>query len=94
MPKGSVERWSLDLAHDQLVDGRHFRMLNVIDDYIRVCLDQVVDFSIGGERVTSLLDQLVMGRGLPSSIVCGHLPPRRARSSHRRRCSSGAVTRG
>jgi putative transposase len=28
------ERWSMDFVHDQLIDGRSFRMLTVIDQLV------------------------------------------------------------
>lgn len=32
---GANERWSLDFVHDQMVDGRRFRILAVVDDCTR-----------------------------------------------------------
>jgi putative transposase len=33
------QRWSLDFVHDQLADGRRFRILNIVDDATReVCI--------------------------------------------------------
>jgi putative transposase len=32
------QRWSLDFVHDQLVTGRRFRVLNIVDDVTRECL--------------------------------------------------------
>ncbi len=40
------QRWSLDFVHDQLVAGRRFRVLNIVDDVTRECLRAVVDTSI------------------------------------------------
>ena len=34
------QRWSLDFVHDQLASGRRFRVLNVVDDVTRECLQQ------------------------------------------------------
>lgn len=31
-------RWSLDFVHDQLANGRRFRILNIIDDVTKECL--------------------------------------------------------
>jgi putative transposase len=31
-------RWSVDFVHDQLSNGRRFRILNVIDDVTKECL--------------------------------------------------------
>ncbi len=63
------ERWSLDFVHDQLVGGRRFRVLNVMDDVTRECLAAVVDTSISGKRVVRELTQLVLMHGKPTTIV-------------------------
>lgn len=34
-PAASNRLWSVDFMHDQLVDGRSFRLFNVLDDYNR-----------------------------------------------------------
>lgn len=31
-------RWSLDFVHDQMANGRRFRVLNIVDDVTRQCL--------------------------------------------------------
>jgi len=31
-------RWSLDFVHDQMANGRRFRVLNIVDDVTRECL--------------------------------------------------------
>ena len=63
------ERWSLDFVHDQLVGGRRFRVLNVMDDVTRECLVAVVYTSISGKRVARELAALVVRRGKPGVIV-------------------------
>ena len=40
----------------QLVDGRRFRVLVVVDDFTRECLALVVDTSLSGLRVARELD--------------------------------------
>ncbi len=45
-----------------------FRVRNVVDDYSRECIGQIVDILITGERVSRLLDQLVRQRSLPQAI--------------------------
>jgi hypothetical protein len=40
------QRWSLYFVRDQLVTGRRFRVLNVVDGVTRECLRAVVDTSI------------------------------------------------
>jgi len=35
VPTGKNDTWSMDFMHDQLSDGRSFRLFNVIDDFNR-----------------------------------------------------------
>ena len=44
--------------HDQLSDGRTFRVLNVIDDYNREALGMEIDFSLPSECVVRALKQI------------------------------------
>jgi putative transposase len=62
-------RWSLDFVHDQLVCGRRFRILNVVDDVTRECLAAIPDTSISGKRVARELTALIEQRGKPGMIV-------------------------
>ncbi len=43
-------RWSLDFVHDQMANGRRFRILNVVDDVTHECLAAIPDTSISGHR--------------------------------------------
>lgn len=65
-------RWSVDFVHDQLSDGRRFRILNVIDDVTKECLAAIPDTSISGRRVARELDAVVAWRGRPDLIVSDH----------------------
>ena len=69
LPQGPNQRWSLDFVADQLVDGRRFRVLVVVDDFTRECLALVVDTSLSGIRVARELDTLIGARGKPLMIV-------------------------
>ena len=62
-------RWSLDFVHDQLAQGRRFRILNVVDDVTRECLAAIPDTSISGKRVARELTMLIGTRGKPQMIV-------------------------
>ena len=62
-------RWSLDFVHDQLANGRRFRILNIVDDVTRECLGAVPDVSISGTRVARELSAIVASRGKPAMIV-------------------------
>jgi putative transposase len=46
VPSGPNRRWSLDFVHDQMTDGRRFRILAVVDDGTRECLALVAETSI------------------------------------------------
>lgn len=70
VPTRRNERWSMDFVHDQLAGGRRFRVLNVVDDYTRESVGQLVETSISGERVARYLSELVEARSKPGSIVC------------------------
>lgn len=74
VPDRVNERWSMDFVSDQLANGRRFRVLNIVDDFSRECVGQVVDVSISGLRVTRFLDELAERRGLPNVIVCDNGP--------------------
>ena len=74
VPSHVNERWSLDFVHDQLTDGRRIRVLNIVDDYSRACVGQLVDTSISGVRVARYLDELLHTRSTPESIVMDNGP--------------------
>ena len=65
-------RWSVDFVHDQLSNGRRFRILNVIDDVTKECLAAMADTSISGRRVARELTALIERRGRPELIVSDH----------------------
>jgi len=74
VPTRPNERWSMDFVHDQLADGRRIRVLNIVDDYSRVCVGQLVDLSISGVRLVRYLNQLRETRGLPRTVVLDNGP--------------------
>jgi putative transposase len=74
VPDAPNQRWSMDFVSDQLSNGRRFRVLNVVDDYSREMVGQLVSVSISGQRVARFLDQLSEERPLPSVIVCDNGP--------------------
>jgi putative transposase len=65
-------RWSVDFVHDQLSNGRRFRILNVIDDVTKECRGAIADTSISGRRVARELDAIVAWRGKPDLIIPDH----------------------
>ena len=69
LPTSANERWSLDFVSDAFTDGRRFRVLAVVDDFTRECLDLIADTSLSGARVVRELDAMMARRGKPHTIV-------------------------
>jgi putative transposase len=74
VPLAINEVWSMDFMHDQLEDGRSFRLFNVIDDFNREALGIEIDFSLPSERVIRALKQIIAWRGKPQAIRCDNGP--------------------
>jgi len=68
------ERWSMDFVSDALSSGRKIRALTIVDEYSRKCHRIEVDTSIGGQRVTRVLDEIAQFEGLPSLITIDNGP--------------------
>ena len=68
VPEATNQCWSIDFMHDQLADGRSFRVFNLIDDFNREALSMEIDLSLPAERVVRALDQVIEWRGKPQAI--------------------------
>lgn len=66
--------WSMDFMHDQLSDGRSYRLFNVIDDYRREGIAIEAGFSLPSIRVIRVLNQLLEWREKPAVIRCDNGP--------------------
>ena len=64
----------MDFVADALFDGRRFRGLTLVDNFSRECLGIVVDQSLRGEHVVSLLSEVVQQRGRPARIQTDNGP--------------------
>lgn len=60
--------WAYDFVMDRTHDGRAFRMLTIIDEYTRECLDIVVDRKLRSTDVIESLAELFVTKGLPKHI--------------------------
>ena len=60
--------WSYDFVHDTTEKGQSLRMLAVIDEYTRECLEIRVDHSINSGKVIDTLSWLFLTRGAPRFI--------------------------
>lgn len=74
VPEAINHVWSMDFMHDQLSDGRSFRLLNVLDDFNREGLGIEIDLSLPATRVIRTLEQIIEWRGKPQAIRCDNGP--------------------
>lgn len=74
VPARINECWSMDFMHDQLEDGRSYRLFNVIDDFNREGLAIDIDLSLPATRVARSLNQIIEWRGKPKQIRCDNGP--------------------
>jgi putative transposase len=74
VPKTINQCWSMDFMHDQLENGRPYRLFNVLDDFNREGLAIEVDFALPAARVIRALDQVIEWRGKPLQLRCDNGP--------------------
>ena len=74
VPEAINEVWSMDFMHDNLGDGRQYRLFNVLDDFNREGLGIEVDLSLPSARVIRPLEQIIEWRGKPKAIRCDNGP--------------------
>lgn len=65
---------SMDFMHDQLANGRSFRLFNVLNDYNREGLGIEIDLSLPAMRAIRSLEQIIEWRGQPKVIRCDNGP--------------------
>lgn len=66
------ERWSMDFVHDQLADGRAFRVLTVVDNWSRQSVLLEVGLKLTGGSVAAALSRAAANVRLPRSITVDH----------------------
>ena len=71
-PSAANQHWSMDFVHDQLLDGRRFRILTVIDQWSRESLSVEPGFALTGTSVAAALDTVAQRRPLPKAITVDH----------------------
>jgi putative transposase len=72
VPTATNQHWSMDFVHDQLLNGRRFRVLTVIDQWSRESVSVEAGFSLTGGSVAEALDQVAQRRPLPKAITVDH----------------------
>jgi transposase InsO family protein len=60
--------WTFDFMTDRTVDGQAYRILNIVDEYTRVCVESYVARNIGARRVLNVLDRLFAAGSKPKLI--------------------------
>jgi putative transposase len=66
---GPNQHWSMDFMHDQMLDGRKFRILTVIDQWSRESVMLEANYRLSGRCVGQALDQAAQHRSLPKAIT-------------------------
>lgn len=64
-PEALNQSWSIDFMHNALVCGRHFRTINVVDDFNREALTIEIDLNVPAQHVVRVLERIVTNRGYP-----------------------------
>ena len=62
----------MDFVHDQLLDGRRFRVLTVIDQWSRESVLLEAGFTLTGQNVAAALERVAVSRSLPKAITVDH----------------------
>jgi transposase InsO family protein len=75
--------WSYDFVIGRTVEGRAFRILNIIDEYSRECLAMLVKRSITSQDVIDQLFELIIFRGIPEHIRSDNGPELTAKAIRR-----------
>lgn len=70
-PSKPLEVWSMDFIHDRLENGRKLKVLNIVDDFSRVCVGQIVSDSITGKHLAEFFESL---ETKPKVIRCDNGP--------------------
>ena len=67
-PEHKDHVWSYDFMEERTSDGRKFRILNIIDEYTRECLQTRVERHLSSRDVIDALFELFILRGIPEHI--------------------------
>jgi transposase InsO family protein len=72
--------WSYDFVASRTHEGKAFRMLNILDEYTRECLNITVERKITSHEVIERLADLFITRGIPDNIRSDNGPEFTARA--------------
>lgn len=60
--------WAYDFVFDWCENGRPLKLLTIIDEYTRECLEIEVDHRMGARQVCAVLERLMRERGAPAFV--------------------------
>lgn len=66
----NISRCTMDFVSNQLRNGRRLRILNIVDDYSREIVSQLIDFFNHWITRAKFFDQISVTRELRESIAC------------------------
>lgn len=66
--RGPNEVWSYDFVHDRTQYGEKLKVLVLVDEYTRECLEVRVEKRLRGQDVLETLDEVMHERGTPRHI--------------------------
>jgi putative transposase len=84
--------WSYDFVTVRTHDGRAFRMLNILDEYTRECLDMTVERTITSHQVIERLAHLFITKGMPEHIRSDNGPEFTAKAIRKWLTNLGVTT--
>lgn len=67
-PGAANEVWSMDFVFDRIATGRSLKALVIVDDATHEAIAVLAEHSIGGERLTRMMDEVCSRRGRPAVI--------------------------
>lgn len=70
-PKAPNEVWSMDFIFDRLANGRALKILNVVDDFSRRCVGQIVASSITRKSLADFFSRMDI---IPRVLRCDNGP--------------------
>lgn len=70
-PSAPNQVWSMDFIHDRLENGRKLKILNIVDDFSRRCIGQIISSSITGKNLVTFFENLDI---LPIVLRCDNGP--------------------
>jgi transposase InsO family protein len=75
--------WSYDFVTSRTHEGKTFRMLNILDEYTRECLNITVERKITSHQVIERLADLFITKGIPEHIRSDNGPEFTAKAVRR-----------